>query len=494
MDRGGGTHAVLELFETAQVVAMTLDVDGRITWCNGYLSDLTGLTRDELVGRDFFATFEPERGPDAMRDLIGRVLAGDRETYGETVLVCNGTPRVIAWSDTIVRDEHGAIVGTTSIGQDVTDRRRAQTRLALQVEVAHVLASATTLEEAAHEVLAALVRAVNGCAGALWVVDRDVLRIGGTFALPDDPAADAIAATWRGAGAVRARGDGVAGHAWSEELLVRSDDRTVMAFPAVSADGEVLAVLELVSTVRLLSDPGEARAAAAIGFQVVSFLERLGREHELRELAEQLRASRARLVHTADTERRRLERNLHDGAQQRLVALSLALTMAERRLQDDPAAGAALVAQARTELAAALEDVRELARGLHPAILSAQGLAAALPMLASRAPIPVEIDAPPDRLPEHVEVALYYVVSEALANIAKYARASRVVVRVARAGAGVEVSIADDGVGGADAGRGTGLRGLADRIEALGGVLVVSSPPGEGTRLLAVVPLAELAG
>ena len=267
-----------------------------------------------------------------------------------------------------------------------------------------------------------------------------------------------------------------------------------MAFPAVSADGEVLAVLELVSTARLHSDPGEARAAAAIGFQVVSFLERMGREHELRELAEQLRASRARLVHAADTERRRLERNLHDGAQQRLVALSLALTMAERRLQDDPAAGAALVAQARTELAAALEDVRELARGLHPAILSAQGLAAALPMLAARAPIPVEIDAPPDRLPEHVEVALYYVVSEALANIAKYARASRVAVRVARAGAGVEVSIADDGVGGADASRGTGLRGLADRIEALGGVLVVSSPPGEGTRLLAVVPLAELPG
>ena len=136
-----------------------------------------------------------------MSDLIARALAGDRETYGETVLVCNGSPRVIAWSDTIARDEHGAIVGTTSIGQDVTDRRRAQTRLALQVEVAHVLASATTLEEAAHEVLAALVRAVSGCAGALWVVDRDVLRIGGTFQLPDDPAAEAIAATWRGAGA-----------------------------------------------------------------------------------------------------------------------------------------------------------------------------------------------------------------------------------------------------------------------------------------------------
>ena len=155
MDQGGGSHAVLELFETAQVVAMTLDVDGRITYCNGYLAELTGFTREELIGRDFFATFEPERGPDAMRDLIARMLAGDRETYGETVLVCDGTQRVIAWSDTIVRDEHGTIVGTTSIGQDVTDRRRAQTRLALQVEVAHVLASATTLEEAAHEVLAA---------------------------------------------------------------------------------------------------------------------------------------------------------------------------------------------------------------------------------------------------------------------------------------------------------------------------------------------------
>ena len=136
--------------------------------------------------------------------------------------------------------------------------------------------------------------------------------------------------------------------------------------------------------------------------------------------------------------------------------------------------------------------MRELARGLHPGVLSAQGLAAALPMLAARCPVPVELDAPPDRLPEHVEVALYYVVSEALANIAKYARASRVAVHVARVGAGVEVSIADDGVGGADAARGTGLRGLADRVEALGGVLVVSSPPGEGTRLLAVVPLAEL--
>jgi PAS domain S-box-containing protein len=211
---------------------------------------------------------------------------------------------------------------------------------------------------------------------------------------------------------------------------------------------------------------------------------------ELHARLEELAASRARIVTAGDVERRRLERNLHDGAQQRLVTLSLSLRLAAAKLDSDPAAVRTALAEACEELALAHDELRELARGLHPAVLSNHGLRAAVEVLTGRAPIPVEIaDIPDGRLPEPVEAAAYYLIAEALTNVTKYARASTVRVRVASSDATVVIEVSDDGVGGADPSAGSGLRGLADRVEALGGGLDVVSPAGAGTSLRAEIPI-----
>ena len=203
---------------------------------------------------------------------------------------------------------------------------------------------------------------------------------------------------------------------------------------------------------------------------------------------DELRRSRARLVEASDVERRRLERNLHDGAQQRLVSLSLMLRLAQARAASDPEQAERLLGQASEELAQALEELRELARGIHPAVLSDRGLSAALEALVSRTPLAVDLELLDDRLPEPVEAAAYYVVSEALANVAKYAEASSVAVSIASVNGHAVVEIADDGRGGADPAKGSGLRGLVDRVEALDGRLFVESAPGRGTRIRAEIP------
>ena len=209
---------------------------------------------------------------------------------------------------------------------------------------------------------------------------------------------------------------------------------------------------------------------------------------------EKLAASRARIVEAGNAERRRLERNLHDGAQQRLVALALHLRLVERALEDDPERARALLADANAQLDEALEELRELARGIHPAILTDRGLGPAVEALVSRAPLPVELtEVPDERLPEPVEAAAYYVVAEAVTNAVKYAQASNVSVSIRRSNGRAVVLVADDGVGGADSGHGSGLRGLADRLEALDGRLRVESPPNRGTRIQAEIPLRSRA-
>ena len=209
----------------------------------------------------------------------------------------------------------------------------------------------------------------------------------------------------------------------------------------------------------------------------------------LRARVEELRASRARIVAAGDAERRRLERDLHDGAQSRLVALAITLRLAQRRASGQPEL-AAMLEEAGAELQASLNEVRELARGIHPAVLTDRGLDAALRSLALRAPVPVEV-APgvPDDLPGPVATAAYFVVAEALTNVAKYASAASAKVTVTRSEAGLDVTVADDGVGGADGAAGSGLRGLADRVGALDGRIELDSPAGGGTCLRAHIPL-----
>jgi signal transduction histidine kinase len=252
----------------------------------------------------------------------------------------------------------------------------------------------------------------------------------------------------------------------------------------VEADGRPVAALVIDASLQEDAELVDAVCAAA-AFALEN--ERL--HAELRARLEELRASRARIVEAADAERRRIERNLHDGTQQRLVSISMALGLAEARLASDPEAVAGVLREARESLGEALQELRELSQGIHPGLLSERGLGPALHELAYRAPVPVQIDVGLEsRLPEPVEAAAYYLVAEALANVAKHSSATGASVSVARHNGLAVVAIDDDGQGGADPARGSGLRGLADRVEALGGRLEVASGNGGGTRIRAEIP------
>jgi signal transduction histidine kinase len=241
---------------------------------------------------------------------------------------------------------------------------------------------------------------------------------------------------------------------------------------------------------QVLEEPELVRAVAG---SAALALENERLEAELRARVEELESSRARLLEVSMFERRRLERDLHDGAQQRLVALSLQIAMAMGKLDSsEPTAARSLLDAAREELRKALEELRELARGIHPAILTDRGLGPALQALAERAPLPVDLEPMPgERMPAPVEAAAYFVVAESLTNIVKYAGARQASVRIGRDDGYAVVEVRDDGVGGADPTSGTGLRGLADRVAALDGRLEVHSPPGEGTLVRANIPCAS---
>jgi PAS domain S-box-containing protein len=218
--------------------------------------------------------------------------------------------------------------------------------------------------------------------------------------------------------------------------------------------------------------------------------EQLRVDHEMEALrVAELEASRVRIIAAADAARHRIERDLHDGAQQRLLSASLQLHAAERAVRQNGDV-TPLLRSARAELDAGMAELRELARGIHPTLLTLRGLIPAVQALAHRTAVPVELhDALERRLDPGVETALYYTIAEALTNVDRYAGATRAIVRVRLDGDAVEVEIEDDGSGGADRTRGSGLRGLEDRLGTVGGVLEVASPPGEGTRLRARVPL-----
>ena len=225
--------------------------------------------------------------------------------------------------------------------------------------------------------------------------------------------------------------------------------------------------------------------------RVASFAELIATAVSNATARSELIASRARIVTAADAARRHLARDLHDGAQQRLVAAVMSLQLAGERLDGDPAAARPLVEEALEHTREGLSELRELAAGMHPSILTGRGLRAAAAALARRSPIPVEVEAPEQRWPPHVEAAAYFLIAEALTNAIKHANASRVDVRVSESGGKLVVEVADDGAGGADVGTGSGLVGLRDRVEALGGHLRIDSPPGRGTRLTASLALSQ---
>jgi signal transduction histidine kinase len=263
------------------------------------------------------------------------------------------------------------------------------------------------------------------------------------------------------------------------------DHASGVATTLIDRDGAPMAAL--------LHDPSladEPELLDAVSAAAAIALENERLHAELRARLDELRGSRQRVLEAGQVERQRLERDLHDGAQQRLIALALELGRLERSVEGDPDTHGRLD-EARREVVMSLEELRAVARGIHPAVVSGHGLGVALESLAARAPVPVRLEVELDgRMPERLEVAAYYVVSESLANVAKHSCATSASVQVARENAHMVVEIVDNGVGGADTEQGTGLRGLADRVEALGGRLRVWTPQGGGTRVRAELPCA----
>jgi len=283
---------------------------------------------------------------------------------------------------------------------------------------------------------------------------------------------------------------------WSPAFRTYVDDADAPITLDAEGDGRAVTYLEqqgqpmaaILHDPALADDPGLVTAVVAAARLAVSN-ERLATE--IRSQLEEVRASRSRIVEASDAERRRVERNLHDGAQQRLVALALALRRAQAQLPAEAAPETlSSLAYASDQLSSALSELRELARGIHPAVLTEAGLEAALSSLARDSPVPVEVRvALPAELPESVSAAAYFVAAEGLTNVAKYASATRIELVAESDGRELRIEIIDDGIGGADPSAGSGLRGLADRVAALGGRLDVRSPAGEGTRLVARLPL-----
>jgi PAS domain S-box-containing protein len=497
----GGAQAVLELFEEAQVIAMTIDSGGRITYCNRYLVELSGFSRDELLGADYFALLEPYRPADAADAIFQSMMRGDTGPFGETVLrTRHGDERVISWSDTLIRADDGTVRGVISIGQDVTERRLAQARLNSLAEEHAALRRVATLvakHRPGDEILDAVTEEVGRL---LQAQSANTIRFEG-----DD--GGTVVGSWRAAGARTVpTGTTLALDSETAVGLVRRTGRPARVDDYAELVGDHAAMLRATIGIRTGVAAPITAGGRVWGCVTVSGLDerrfpldaeaRLGQFAELvaqgidnAEVRTQLRESRARIVQAADDARRRIERDLHDGAQQRLVGVALRLRLAREQAGD---AARQVIDQAASELAEALEELRELARGIHPTILTDRGLEPALRLVAVRSAVPVDLEAEVlGRLPPPHEAALYFTASEALTNVGRYAQASRVRVRLRRENGHAVVEVVDDGVGGADASTGTGLRFLADRVEALGGFLEVASPPGVGTTVRAGVPIGH---
>jgi signal transduction histidine kinase len=293
----------------------------------------------------------------------------------------------------------------------------------------------------------------------------------------------------------------VAGVAWCGSVALLFLPLYVSSLPGGTAkfnlfevsSGPAAWLASLVGLVGLAAvAPWVTRALARLDVACARWLLAPRRDDELGERVERLETSRAAAVDSAEAERRRIERDLHDGAQQRLVALAMGLGTARERLEADPESGRQLVAEAHEEAKAALKEIRDLVRGIHPVILEDRGLDAALSAVVARSPVPVALKvAVPERPPPTVESTAYFVVAEALTNVARHSHATRAAVNIARAGDRLVVEVHDDGVGGAVPAPGSGLQGLHDRVTGLGGSMHVVSPAGGPTTLLVDVPCAS---
>jgi len=421
---------------------------------------------EETGGTVFWEQWIAPEESAEVRSLIGRVAAG--ETVGDhdsTWVSKSGRRLSVSWSCIrlpSIDDRRLLLVS----GVDVSERKQREVQLQRERDITGTLMQAipsivvvvdregVIVDSGVDETRAGVNDAFRETLG--W--DDDLLVRTSVLSLIDPVDGD-VART-----AIASAANGVPSGERETRWLKADGDHVVIAWTATPVADFTL------------------REASLVLLSGIDITERQRQDAEIR-------ASRTRIIDAADNARRVLERNLHDGAQQRLVALSVSLRLAEARTATDPAEAAAIIGAAREELAAALEDLRELARGIHPAVLTDRGLAAAVEALVARTPLPVTVTMPPERLPAAVEAAAYYVVAESVTNIVKYAGATAIEVAVETAESGVTVIVSDDGCGGADPSGGTGLRGLRDRVAALEGTLEIESPTDRGTRIVAEIPL-----
>jgi PAS domain S-box-containing protein len=435
------------------------DADDPVAAVNQAFRDTLWWSDGELVGRDFLelVTDEEGRAREALTGAAGGTVSALVESEW---LRADGETVTFQWSAAPVADVTGRTDGLVLVsGVDVTGRkqqelelRASEDRLLAVIRAAPVAIVEVDTEERVTQWNPAAQRMFG------WTADE---VLGQPLPIVPPGREDEFQDILR-----QIRG-GIAYAGYETERLRRDGslvDVEISAAPIKNVRGAVVGYLAVINDIS----------------------DRKRHEHEVR-------ASRARIVAAGDAARRILERNLHDGAQQRLVALSVSLRLAESKLLTDPETAISILASAREELKHALEELRELARGIHPAVLTDRGLNAAVDALVGRSPVPVEAQLPEERLDPAVEAAAYYVISESLANVAKYASADSVQVRVEADDGVVEVVVADDGIGGADPAAGSGLRGLADRVAALDGTLTVESPPGGGTLVRAEIPVRATA-
>jgi PAS domain S-box-containing protein len=488
--------------ELESFFALSLDMlcvanfDGLFTRVNPAFERVLGYARDELEGALFMSFVHPEDHDATLREFQSILDGGETLAFENRYRRNDGTYRWLQWSS--ITDRGAGLI--YAVARDVTEAKRTEKKLrVLLAEQAALRRVATAVaREGEHaEVFAVVAEEVGQLLGAdgaglvRYEPDGHGLVVGSwsrTGAHPVPPGSVVELDTETGVGVVYRTGQ--AGRCEHLEGPEGSMAHQLKAFGYQSSIAAPIRVEGRIWGALGVAAAGDGTLPEHAEWRLGSFTELVAQALANADAREQLAASRARLVEAADAERRRLERNLHDGAQQRLVALSLLVRQAESRLPAHPDDARELLGTAGEELAAGLEDLRELARGIHPAVLSERGLPAALHEVAERAPFPVEVaSVPAERLPESVEVAAYYLVSEALTNTAKYAQASSARLAISRVDDRVIVEVGDDGVGGADLARGSGLRGLDDRIGALGGRLAIDSPEGRGTTIRATIPV-----
>jgi PAS domain S-box-containing protein len=463
------------IFNLAPELIAVAGFDGCFRRANPALQALLGYSEAELIGRpllDFVHADDRARTEErtrALRDGAAQVAFENRNASKD------GAYRWLEWTVTPVRDEQIIY----AVARDVTERKSLADEQAALRRVATLVARGVSPAETFAAVVEEVAR-LFGAGGA--VVAR----------FEPDGAATVIVGVGQDVGEVTAGTRWEPGDPMAEPAGFRREERrphgtrSVIGSP-IMVEGRVWGTIVMSATGDPLPPDTERRMASFAGLVATAVANAESRA--------ELTASRARVVTAADETRRRIERDLHDGAQQQLVSLGLGLRAAVEKLPPELAEVREELSATARGLAASAEELRELSRGIHPAILSAGGLAPALKTLARRSAVPVQLTISVDRpLPEHLEVAAYYVVSEALTNAAKHAHASEVTINVATEDSTIVLVVRDDGVGGADPERGSGLTGLRDRVEALGGTLALTSAAGEGTSLRAAIPIDEAEG